>query len=483
MSSRGKRPNVLVVVCDTLRPDFLSPYGSELNTPFFDYLADTGTVFENAYAAGPGSSISHAALFSGQYPSTSGVGGQVDVPTDIPHIAEWFRNAGYQTFGMPGPSRIGSHWNYDRGFNEYLEKWVDIPSSISFEGLKQGLGDPALLKPMPREFFRRLWYGDDDYASYLLDVFAMKVKDLDVPWFAFLNVTITHGPYDPPRPYKEEMVAALDRPKFGFLDRFGHEQIDQSGVELDHIRAIHDPAGFAKAFADDTHLSAAEIDVLRSLYSASVRYLDDQLTDLFDTLKGAGRLDDTVVVLLSDHGEYLGERGLTGHMNLHFDPCLHVPLFIMGPTVQRGERRSDLVSLVDVFPTLCELVGIEAPSNIDGRSVFLKRHRNAVFAENGFRDAPSVFNEHLPAETVNRLERGLKSVRTEDYLYTLDSAGEERLYERPAETEITDPDPETLTAHREQITETLGTEFPLGTQEDDYGEAIEENLRHLGYLS
>lgn len=483
MSSLTDRPNVLVVVCDTLRPDYLSTYGGKFETPFFDWLADAGTLFENAYAAGPGSSISHAALFTGQYPSTSGVGGQVDVPPDIPHIAEHFRDAGYNTFGMPGPSRIGSHWNYDRGFNEYLEKWVDIPSSLSISELKRGVADPTLLMPMPWEFLRRAVYGSDEYASYLLDVFGKKAVTFEEPWFAFVNVTITHSPYDPPRPYKETAVPELERPRFGFFDRFGTERIEHSDVRIDNIREAQGPEGFAKFRSENQHYSDNERDILRSLYGASVRYLDDQLADLFGTLNTAGALDDTIVVLLSDHGEYLGEHGMTGHMFLHFSPCLHVPLIISGPGVPAGECRSDLVSLVDVFPTLCDCSGIDCPPAVDGHSLFGGQNRDAVFAENGVRDTPAVYNEYLPAEEVDRLKQGLKSIRTVDHLYTIDSAGEERLYEGPDETEVENPDSDTLAAYRKRIHATLGKEYPPGSQDDEYGEAIEENLRHLGYLS
>jgi arylsulfatase A-like enzyme len=476
MASPTGRPNVLVVVCDTLRPDYLSPYGGDLDTPFFDRLADSGTLFENAYAAGPGSSISHAALFSGQYPSTNGVGGQVDVPPDVPHVAEHFRDAGYETFGMPGPSRIGSHWNYDRGFDEYLEKWTDIPSSVSVDDLRRGVADPTLLKPMPRELLRRARYGDDEYASYLLDVFEAKTKRLDEPWFSFVNVTIAHSPYDPPRPYKEAAVPGWVRP------RLGEERIERSDVRADRVLEAQAPAGFAKLLADGSYLTPSEREVFRALYGSSIPYLDAQLGHLFDGLEAVGALDDTVVVVLADHGEYLGEHDLTGHMYYHFDPCLHVPLLVSGPGVPTGERRADLVSLVDVFPTLCDLADLDAPG-VEGRSVFGGPSREAVFAENGHREAPDLFRTHLPAATVDRLERGLKSVRTEEILYTLDSAGEERLYERPGETRVTDPDPEILATLRERVHRTLGETFPAGAQDDDYGDAIEANLRHLGYLS
>jgi len=472
-----------MVVCDTLRPDYLSPYGAELSTQFFDQWASRGTVFENAYAAGPGSSISHAALFSGQYPSTSGVGGQVDLPEDVPHIAAHFQSAGYDTFGMPGPSRIGSHWKYDRGFDEYLEKWADIPSSISVDDLRKAVADPTLLYPMPKEFVRRALYGDDHHASYLLDVFARKTSALEEPYFSFVNVTITHGPYQTPRPYKEDAVPLLDRPAFGVLDRFGEERIQHSNVDLDHIAEIHNPSGFAKELSDDGFLTSAELDVVRSFYQATVEYLDDQLEALFQRLDRRGSLENTIVVLLSDHGEYLGERGLTGHMHFHYEECLHIPLILSGPGVSAGERRSDFVSLIDVFPTLCDLTGLDVPDDVDGRRLFGGRNRTRVFAENGPREVSPVFQKYLSDATVSRLERGLKSVRTTEHLYTLDSGREERLFETPSETAVSDPDPDRLSEYRQLVHDELGEEFPPGAQDDDFDEAIEENLRHLGYLS
>jgi arylsulfatase A-like enzyme len=482
MPSSTDRPNVLVVVCDTLRPDYLSPYGADFETSFFDGLADSGTLFENAYAAGPGTPVSHAALFSGQYPSTSGVGGQVDVPTDIPHVAEHFRDAGYETFGMPGPSRIGSHWQYDRGFDEYLEKWVDIPSSVSVEDLKKGVADPTLVEPMPREFLRRFLYGDDEYASYLLDVFESKTKGLDDPWLSFVNVTIAHGPFNPPRPYKREVIPEWERPPLGVLDRFVDERIDRPDVRADRVNAVQCAEGFARYLADQEYLTDEELDVLKALYTASVRYLDDQLAALFDGLEAAGDLENTVVVLLADHGEYLGERGLTSHEYLHFDEILHVPLLFTGPGVPTGERRTDLVSLVDIFPTLCDLTGIDAPEAVDGQSVFSGEPNDAIFAVNGVRETPDVYDEFLSAETLDWLQRGMKSVRSEEHFYTVDSAGEERLYTRPDEEEITDPDSDVLSTYRRLVSDRLSDGFPPGSQQDDYGEAIEANLRHLGYI-
>jgi arylsulfatase A-like enzyme len=482
-SVSAHRPNVVLVVCDTLRPDLVSTYGGPVESDAFETLARRGTTFDRAYAAGPGSSISHAALFSGQYPSTSGVGGQVDVPADVPLVAAHLRDHGYETFGMPGPSRIGSHWGYDRGFDEYLEKWSDIPSSPTLTDLGRALDDPELVKPMPAEVLRRLRYGDDNYTSYLLDVFERKVRALDGPYFAFLNLTTVHTPYDPPRPYKRRATPRLDRPRTGLGDLLGGtERFDADEVRLDRLTEAQVHEGVPRYYADRSYLTDAELDVLRSWYRASARYLDDQLSATLRALRDAGEFDDTVVVLTADHGEGLGEHGLLKHMYLHFESVLRVPLVVAGPDVPAGERREEFASLVDVFPTVCDLTGVEPPVGLDGRSLFGGEPRSAVFAENGPRLLSDAYHDHLSPEALNHFRRGLKSIRTGDYLFTVDSAGEERLYVLPDEREVPlseGPVDELRTA----LWNELGDSFPPGSQSDDQmSAAVESNLRRLGYL-
>jgi arylsulfatase A-like enzyme len=476
--------NVLILVCDTLRPDYLSCYGGDVSTPAFNSLAEGGTLFERAYAAGPGSSISHAALFTGQYPSESGVVGQVDLPEDVPVIAEWFRDHDYETFGIPGPSRIGSHWGYDRGFDQYVEKWKDIPSSPTLADLRRALADPTLLRPMPRHAAQWLTRGNGKHTGYLLYLLREKIRrDLDRPFFAFTNVTTVHSPYDPPRPYKEEATPGLDRPRWEWLEWVTDrgETFNQEGVRADRVYEAQSHRGDANFFADKSWLNDAEIDVLRDWYAASVRYLDDELGRFLDYYEHH-LADDTVLVVLADHGEHLGERGLLKHMYSHFDECLHVPLLIRGPGVPADERRTDFVSLVDVFDTVCDLTGLDAPETTSGQSIFGDGVRDAVFAENGVREVTDAFAELLSPERQDRFRRGYKSVRTDEYLYLLDSSGEESLYARPGETRIDDPEDETLDRLGDLCRDELGTEFGRGYQDDDFDDAVEANLRQLGYL-
>lgn len=479
------QPNFLLVVCDSLRADYLSSYGGDVRAETFDSLAERGTLFERAFAAGPGSPISHAALFSGQYPSTSGVGAQTDVPTGIPLLAAHLREVGYDTFGMPGPSRIGSHWGYDRGFDEYLEKWSDIPSAVSVEDLQAAIEDPDLVRPMPAEFLRRARYGHDKYTSYLLDIFERKIRGLEEPYFGFINLTTVHTPYDPPRPYKQEATPGLDRPRTGIGDLLGGEEThEDDDVRLDRLTTAQIHEGVPRYYADSSYLTDAELDVLRGWYRASIRYLDDRLVRTLDHLEATGELDDTVVILTADHGEGLGDHGLLKHMLSHFESVLSVPLVLSGPGVPEGVRRSDFASLIDVFPTVCDVAGIDPPPEIDGRSLFgpESQRRSRVFAENGPRELSDTYREHLSEEAFDRFGRALKSVRTDDYLFTLDSAGEERLYRLPDEEEVP-PSDSSVDELRAALLDELGETFPPGSgSTGDIDGPVESNLRQLGYI-
>ena len=478
------RPNVLIVVCDSLRPDLLSAYGGTVDFALLDELANRGTLFERAYAAGPGSSISHAALFSGQYPSTSGVGGQVDIPADVPLLAEHLRKAGYETFGMPGPSRMGSHWGYDRGFDEYLEKWADIPSAVSLEDLRLAINNPGLVAPMPKEILRRLRYGDDKYTSYLLDVFERKVRRLEEPYLGFINLTTVHTPYDPPRPYKRETTPELSRPRTGLGELFGgEEKFNRADIDVNGLHQAQVHEGTPRLYEDPSYLRDEEMETLLAWYRASISYLNDRLDATFRRLRSAGELENTIVVLLADHGEQFGEHDLLGHMYFHFEACLRVPFAIAGPGVPQGHH-DDFISLIDVFPTVCDLADIDPPPGLEGRSTFgpPATRRSAVFAENGARPLSDTYRAHLSDESLERFSRGLKSVRTDDYLFTLDSAGEQRLYERPGETPVPLSAGPVDELH-EMIHDELGDQFPPGSESDrEMSAEVESNLRRLGYI-
>lgn len=482
-------PNVIVLVFDTLRSDYLGCYGGDADTPALDAAAERGVLFESAFGTAPGTPISHASLYTGQYPSEHGVTGQyIDLPSDEPVLADRFRRAGYDTFGITGPSKMGSDWNYDRGFEELFEPYHDLPPATSWRNVPRALTD----RRFARHFVRKLTSGGRDETRYKFELLEDRIDDgLDRPFFALANVSTVHAPYDPPRPYKEEATPGFSRPPLFVLEYLlsDHGTIDDPNVRLDRVMDVQTGSGIGRYLADSDYLNEAEVAVLRDWYAASVEYLDAEFERFLDYYLRELQ-DDTVLVVTADHGEQLGEHGLWEHSHGLFDETLNVPLLVLGPGVPEGGRRTDLVSHVDVFDTLCELCDLDAPASTSGRSLFADGERDAVFMEYGARD-PDEFAERahgrpMDREQLRRFSAGRKAIRTADYRLEVTSNGTERLFELPDETEVDEPPSDVTAPLRRRLRETLGEEFGVWPESDpdemEMDDGVEENLRRLGYI-
>jgi len=485
------RPNVLLLVFDTLRADALScdDRAFPVETPTFDSVAERGTVFENAFAVGPWTPPSHGAMFSGTYPSETGFDGAwPTMPDSVPLLAEWFDDRGYRTYGIPGPAKMGSATGLDRGFDEYYEVYEEVAERPSLRYLRQLATDPLIR----RDFLRLAGRGNDYYTEIKFDKLREWLADTAEPFLAMANLTTVHAPYDPPRPYKRDQTPELSRPRFGLAEELLDSpcEYDDPAVDDDRLFAAADGAGaqsIALRYRDDpASLSPAELGVLREWYAASLRYVDDRLGAFLNWLDSAGLAKDTVVVLTSDHGELFGEHDALYHGNFLYDELTRVPLVVAGPGVPGGERRAELASHVDLFATLCDLCGLDAPETA-GDSLFGGGARDAVYAA----EAPSDLSDadaasEVSAETLREFELGRKSVRTREHRFEIRSDGTERLYRLPDESVVADPDESVVADLRERIAETLGESFEGAGSEAqmdaDYSPGVERNLRELGYL-
>ncbi len=482
--------NVIVLIFDTLRSDYLGCYGGDVDTPAFDAAADQGVVFESAFGTAPGTPISHASLYSGQYPSEHGVTGQyITVPEDVPVMAEHFREAGYDTFGITGPSKMGSDWGYDRGFDELFEPYYDMPSPTSPENVTRSVVDPRFR----RYFLRQLTRGGHEKTRFKFELLRDRIEaDLDRPFFALCNFATVHSPYDPPRPYKERATPGFSRPPLFLLEYLLDDDgaVDDPEIRLDRVMNVQTGDGIGRYLADPDYLNDAEVQLLRDWYAATVEYLDDQFERFLEFYRRE-LAEDTILVLTADHGEQLGEHGLWEHSHLFYDETLQVPLIVVGPDVPEGARRSDLASHVDVFDTLCDRCGLGRPDSTSGTSLFGGDRRDAVFMEYGKRDVATFENDsphgrYLDRERLRRLCAGRKAIRTDDYRFEVTSDGDERLLELPGQVETADAPSGVTTRLREDLFETLGTEFgtwPVGDPDDfQIDEQVQQNLRELGYI-
>ncbi|MCZ6507887.1 MAG: sulfatase [Acidobacteria bacterium] len=303
----------ILVSLDTLRADRLGGYGHDRPTsPFFDRLAERGTLFEHALAPYPATLVSHMSLFTGLYPPQHGVyPPAVVLPERIPTLPQRFQGGGFRTQAHTEGGFVGWGFGFERGFEIYDD--IDYSADTDIEStFERGL-----------DFLRSM--------------------EAEERYFLFLHTYSVHDPYDPPSRYLEQFGEGEPHP-------------DSRGVRLrafNHQRAM---------------IPAAEVERFEHRYEASIRYVDSVLESFVAALEGLGLLADTTLVITSDHGEEFLEHGKLGHTQL-FPESLEVPLLILHPDLTGGRRVADQVSLVDVAPTLVELAGLPELEGIPGRSL------------------------------------------------------------------------------------------------------------------
>jgi arylsulfatase A-like enzyme len=334
--------NVLLLVLDTARRDALEPFGAPPGaSPAIAQLAARGVLGPDARSAACWTLPSHAAIFTGLLPRAAGL---ARAPARTPHscrevvhehrdrlLAEVFRRAGYATAGISANLWIGEASGFDSGF----DRWRSVESAR-----QSGLHDPS-----PRA--RARWALEaararvDDGAGAarsIVSEWAAQVRPGD-PFFWFVNLNECHSPYLPPKPYCD----------VGLLGRLRAAEEARRYLTL---------AAIWQACAGGLTVPPEALERMRHLYARSVRLMDDWLADVLELLDARGILDDTLVVVTSDHGENFGENGLMAHAFSLDERLTHVPVVAAGPGA--SELRG-LWSLADLPRALARATGIAHP--------------------------------------------------------------------------------------------------------------------------
>lgn len=463
-SARAGAPDVVLVVLDTVRAQSLGSYGYARDTsPTFDTLAREGALFADATSPSTWSLPSHASLFTGRYPSSHGAHGQPSFLDDrFPTLAQVLAARGYETFCFTANTWISDGLGLTRGFGEQDQSWK---SKRSFGGLAA-------------QIFERLGLGDDDKGgAAVAESFAAWRRARFVgarPSFTFLNFVEAHFPYHQlPREYRE---------------RYTHEPLRElRRVSLDIL---------GQQFGGPNVDAAAVGDVARDMYDGGVAYTDALLRRVVDALRDSGRLDRTVLVVLADHGEILGEHGgFFGHGPSLYQPLISVPLLVRyPPRIAAGTRVATPVSTLGVFATILDLAEIEALPTLQVGSL--------VGAGTG-NDGGPVLSELLavtgPGARADRddpqMRKGqhLRAYRSESWKLVETTKGGPFLYDLandPAETrDLAGERPEQLARLAGELEAARARlELPRLADVGAHGPApkldaaTEERLRALGYL-
>ncbi len=319
----SRKPSVLLITLDTTRADRLSCYGyGKPTSPNLDRLAADGLRFENAYAVSSWTLPTHASLFTGKFPSAHGAKYDPEGPLNLVQ-------------GIKG----NENWSAYRA-RPMAENEITLASLLRDHGYATGA---VVAGP----WLKRVFSLDKGFESYddgnfldlgknvgelngrpAADVTRAALEFVDAhreePFFLFLNYYDPHGPYVPPEPH---------------LSRFWPHPIERT--------------------------PSAECQ--NALYDAEIQYMDLHIGALLDQLRECGLYEDLWIVVVSDHGELMGEEGLWGHGDSLTQPEIHVPLLIKEPGADRPRGVNDaFVQQVDVMPTLLARLSIAPPPNMQG---------------------------------------------------------------------------------------------------------------------
>lgn len=333
-------PDVVVVVLDTVRARNVSAYGYERETtPRFDELAAEGALFLDANAPATWSLPSHASLFTGLFPSAHGAHSEHRyLDPGPPTLAQVLAEAGWETRCFTANPWISDGLGLTRGFAESDESWREGAATRGFL---------FIFRLLDRLGFGVRDKGGGAVAQSFEQWAASRPPDAP-PAFAFLNFLEAHFPYHQVPDAFLEPFTSRSRAELRALslrlvaNQFGNEPVDPA-----------EAAGPATA-----------------MYDAGVLYTDHLLGRVVDALRRRGTLDRTVLVVLSDHGELLGEHGAFGHGRSLYQPMIRVPLLIRYPRrVPAGRRIRAPVSTVGVYATVLDLLGMERPAPVHVESL------------------------------------------------------------------------------------------------------------------
>jgi arylsulfatase A-like enzyme len=312
-STESRRPNILLYVIDTLRADHLGVYGySRPVSPNIDAFAAEATVFEDAVAQSSWTRASMASIFTGLWPLQHSTNRRGDVlPPEALTLAELLNAAGYETVAFAKNQNIFPTFGFSQGFEHFNAMWTKGKSHRINEKVEKWLG------------------------SY----------DDERPFFLYLHAVDPHVPYGPPE---------------GIKYRFASKSND----DLTLMR----PPGLNTWKALQPEQQARILGHLLDLYDGEIAFNDSSFGNLLEILKARSVYQDTLIILLSDHGEEFQDHGNWQHGRNLFVENLHVPLLIRFPDRGQGLRVRQRVQHIDLLPTLLDYLGLEEPDFLEGQS-------------------------------------------------------------------------------------------------------------------
>jgi len=351
--------NVLFIMVDDLRPE-LNIYGqSHIKSPNIDALASEGVTFNRAYCNVPVCGASRASLLSGIRPTADRFltyyASVSEAGSNIEHMVDYFNKRGYQTISN---NKI-THLKND--IKTWDEEWY--PEDVSWRNYQDPQNRSLNINKKPAAAYEMLDVDDSVYFdAQTADKTIEDLKQLksdNSPFFLAVGFVKPHLPFTAPKKYWDLYdIDSIQLPKQSTFPETAPKIANHKWGELRHYKDI------PKNGPIDEHLAKTLIHG----YYASVSFVDAQIGRVIKALDGLGLRENTVIVLVGDHGWSLSDHGLWAkHSN--FEVALQVPLIISAPEFPKNRKTNSIAELVDLYPTLCNVTQGEKPSHLQGNSL------------------------------------------------------------------------------------------------------------------
>lgn len=414
--------NVLLILVDDLRPELASFGAAYIRSPNIDQLASRGTSFHQHFVNAPSCGPSRFTLLTGRFgePNNTALFTRAKAMKKTPDevaasMPEWFRERGFTTVSVgkvshhPG-GRGGKKWN-DPKQVEMPGAWDrHLMPSGPWEhprGAMHGLASGANRTKDKSPVLQAVEGPDSIYPDGLIVDEALKQLDLvtedkSKPFFLAVGLIKPHLPFGCPKKY-------LDLYDGVTLPEIPHPE------KPNGLSTWHDSWEFFRQYSmggKDPRTDQKFADKVRRHYAACVSYADASVGRIIKRLKETGADKDTLIILWGDHGWNLGEHNIWGKHNL-FDEALRSPLIFVEPGDAKAQQKSNaIVETLDIFPTICDLMGVPKPDFVEGTSL-----------------APMLEDPSLPGRTAVSYTNQIRTLRTKTHRLTVHGEGEYELYD------------------------------------------------------
>ncbi|HDQ00219.1 MAG TPA: hypothetical protein ENN22_13700 [bacterium] len=495
MISKVKKPNIILLVLDTVRMDHLSCYGYEKRTtPTLDKIADNATVYQNCYSPSCWTLPSHASIFTGTYLSRHNVGDAGDVlDGQFITIAEFLKQQNYNTLGVCYIPWVSKITGLDRGFDCFLTKFnrnilFRVGKKIVDQTKKQQrfqreanadvnkLRDTRWIEATTRSRFHwfKTLFSDDGAAFSQKTVMQWISEKKEHPFFAFINYCEPHTIYHPPLGFRRKFLNNKSRPFWR--------------INQDHREVMY----------NNLLMTDEDFEILKALYDGEISYVDWRIKYFIKFLKKQKIWDNTLLIVTSDHGEQFGEKKFMGHARNLYNSLIKVPLIVKYPKGTEAPRlKNQFVQTVDLFPTIIDLLGESRNSinnQIQGNSLISdsisKRDKHFIVSEYKMQPFSGDCFQSYPQAILEKYLYASRALIFDNYKYIWKSNGHEEMYQILLDVEentnLINQEIEKADLLREKLSSWLNSfeaHYLTDSKKEDFqvDDTVKDRLKALGY--